>query len=175
MTAPAFDLDPPNGRPRPRHRLARWWRWLSLRVKRIARHDATPHALALGFAVGAAWSVIPTPGISIVLGILTSLVVPHVHKVSLALAFAMFNPLVCLPINALGFALANQLMGPLKDAVDGVGPWGTSWEVYERTFLGSLPLALALGIASYFLLRRAIAFYQRHAALKRARLSRELP
>ena len=86
-----------------------YWRSLQYFGKRILRIHATPHALALGFAIGVFAAFTP-PGIHVPLAVLIAWVV-DANMISAALATAISNPFTFIPIGALDLKVGDWFFG----------------------------------------------------------------
>lgn len=159
----------------PRGGPARGWRYIGYRVRRIA---ASPHAVALGFALGAFASFTPFVGFHMAL--------------AAALAFfsggsilaSAFGTLVGNPFTypliwittydlggvMLGSAARNSIDLRFEDGTFGLllsdpaAFWRAFWHVLEPVIwpmtVGALPLGLATAILCYVLVRWAVARYR---------------
>lgn len=147
--------------------LPRGWRRARVAFRRLRHAHGTPHEVALGFSVASYLSILPTPGLSIVAGFALSLVVP-MSKVSLALGFAVFNPLVCvLLIYPWALPIGQTLLRLLPDfGLEGLPRVQWLAEAGAALILGAAVAGLLVAVPAYVLIRQAIAAY-------RARRSRE--
>lgn len=137
------------------------WQKLKHHLREVVREEATPHAIALGFAVATFWAVLPTPGFSIAMGFLTALVVPHLSKVSLGAGFALWNPLVTGPINAASIPLGASILGVAPAIVEAdIGLATKIMKIGAQMFVGSAIVSTILGITAYFLVRYFATRYQ---------------
>jgi uncharacterized protein (DUF2062 family) len=164
-----------------------WRRKLRVAWRRLRRAAGSPHEVALGFAVAAFWSILPTPGLSILFGFATAAFI-RMSKVSLAVGFALFNPAVCvflvypwaLPI---GQAIVHAVPALEFDELKRL-----QWIAEQGLALviGAAIAGLAIGAVSYALIRRAVTLHRekraarlharwlaRHAEAQRAELDGE--
>lgn len=152
------------GRPRWRRKLRVVWR-------RLRRAAGSPHEVALGFAVATFWSILPTPGLSILFGFASAAFI-RMSKVSLAVGFALFNPAVCvflvypwaLPI---GQAIVHAVPALEFDELKRL-----QWVAEQGTALviGSAIAGMVIAVVCYALVRRAVTLHrQKRAARQHAR------
>lgn len=154
------------------------------RAKRIS---ASPHVIALGFAIGAFVSFTPFLGLHFLLAALLAWLLRGSVLAS-ALGTAVGNPLTFPFIwwgtyNVggwlLGYEHRNEIVIDLPHGLwlnlvhDFGGFWKQFWEVMGPIIVpmmvGALPLGAAVGIIAYLLVRPTVASYQRRrqAALNR--------
>lgn len=147
--------------------LPRWWRRARVGLRRLRHAHGTPHEVALGFSVASYLSILPTPGLSIVAGFALSLVVP-MSKVSLALGFAVFNPLVCvLLVYPWALPIGQSVLEAMPD-LDFAGVSRVQWlaEAGAALMLGAAVAGLLIAVPAYALIRQTVGAYRRRRALK---------
>lgn len=147
-----------------------WWRRTRVALRRLRHAHGTPHEVALGFSVASYLSILPTPGLSILAGFALSLVVP-MSRVSLAVGFAVFNPMVCvLLVYPWALPIGKALLGALPDfGLDGLPRVQWLAEAGAALVLGAAVAGLLIAIPAYVLIRQAVATYRRRRALRSAR------
>lgn len=84
-----------------------WKAW----VADLAQSHTSADAVALGGAIGTFIAIFPTPGFNIVLAMLALAAFPTMNKVALFGALAFWNPIVCMPLYALGYEIGDMLFG----------------------------------------------------------------
>ena len=169
----------------PRRGLQRGWRYLWHRLTRIS---ATPHTIALGVAIGAFVSFTPFLGLHFLLAGLIALALGGSILAS-ALGTAVGNPLTFPFIWLSTYNLGAMLLGYRQrtrvsiDLPDNMlmllftepgRLWRAFWYAIDPYLVpmtvGGSPLGLACGLAVYFIVRSAVAGYQRR---RQARLCGE--
>ena len=78
--------------------------------KEIAETKTTPHSIAGGFALGSFIALLPTMGLGIFIGMMLLLVFTKVNKISMFIAFAIWNPLVLLFLYPIEFTIGNAIL-----------------------------------------------------------------
>ena len=82
----------------------------------VLRIKTKPNEIAIGFAIGTFFANFPTFGLEFL--IITAIIVlfKKVSKISLFLAYAVFNPLITYPLIYLDYQLGNLILGdtPIK-------------------------------------------------------------
>jgi uncharacterized protein (DUF2062 family) len=167
-------LAPPGG-------MGRAWRYLLHRVKRL---PATPHAIAAGFASGAAASCLPLIGFHFLLSFALAWVVRG-SMVAAALGTAVGNPLTFPLLYAGAYRLGRLMANPAEPVVAALDAQEALEEitdaadhfdvvttlallpVWRVTLIGSLPIAAVAFLVFYFPVR---ALAQKFQARRRARL-----
>lgn len=169
----------------PRRGLQRGWRYLWHRMTRIS---ATPHTIALGVAAGAFVSFTPFIGFHFLLAAAIALALGG-SIVASALGTAIGNPLTFPFIWLASYNFGALLLGHRQRAriqielpdhmfvllfTEPGAFWRAFWTAIDPYILqmtvGGIPLGLACGLAVYFIVRSAVAGYQRR---REARLCKQ--
>ena len=147
-------------------------------IYRVLHVDDTPHRIALGVAVGIFVTWTPTIGFQMALTVALSALLRANKFVGVPFVW-ISNPLTLAPVYGPSYAVGCWLLGgkhSMSSFVDFVmaashsGPWAervsaawqAMWAIFVPLWVGSLVVALALGIASYFLTRYAVIKYREH-------------
>lgn len=141
---------------------ASWRRRARVLLRRLHRAEGTPHEIALGFALASYLAILPTPGLSIVAGFALALVVP-MSKVSLALGFAVFNPLVCVfLVYPWALPIGQQLLQVMLPMPGDVSAPALRWlaEAGSALVLGAAVAGLLVAIPAYLLILRLVTLYR---------------
>jgi len=169
----------------PQRGLQRGWHYLWHRMRRIS---ATPHTIALGVAAGAFISFTPFIGFHFLLAAVIAIALGG-SIVASALGTAVGNPLTFPFIWLASYNLGALLLGYRQrtritiDLPDNMlvllfsepgAFWRAFWFAIDPYVVpmtvGGVPLGLACGLAVYFIVRSAVAGYQRR---REARLCRQ--
>jgi uncharacterized protein len=153
-------------------------------LKRVSRLNATPHAIAAGFAAGAAASFTPFVGFHFIIGFALAWLARG-SMVAAAFGTAIGNPLTFPLIFAATWETGQFLLGLLAVAVPpaadaaahgqavlqgslfAVG-FKTLWPVVKTMILGSIPLGLVAFAVFYLLMRSVVTAFQRTRRARRA-------
>jgi uncharacterized protein (DUF2062 family) len=152
-----------------------WRRTVLYYVKRILRLSGSPHAIALGAAVGVATSFTPLIGFHLILTFVVAWLL-RANMIAGAIGTVVGNPLTFPFIWASTYELGSRIL-------DGVGRETSlrlADELTTKSFLqimplivpmavGSLVLGLATGVLTYGVLYKAVSAYQE---ARRQRLAR---
>lgn len=149
----------------------RLWRRIRLSIARISprgilrrlrRLRATPHAVASGFAAGAAASCTPLFGLHFLLSFAIAWVMRG-NMVAAAIGTAVGNPITFPIFVSAGNRLGAWMTG--RDAINGeAGIMEILREAWWVTLIGSIPIGLCIFLIVYMLLRSSLeSFSARHA------------
>ncbi len=167
----------------PRRGFKRAWTYL---LYRMARMKASPHKLALGFAIGAFASFTPLLGLHIILAALLAFLL-RANVIASAIGTALGNPITLPLIWVASYDLGTWLLGreasaalPLDSVMGGgaASPWNLTqlfdfrdaWVAIAPylwpLLVGSLLLGAVFASLSYVVVRRAVLQIQqtRHGA-----------
>ncbi len=152
-------------------------------LKRISRLDASPHAIAAGFAAGAAVSFTPFIGFHFLIGFALAWVVRG-NLLASALGTAVGNPLTFPFIFASTYETGRFILGLVETpAAADVGHNGHAviargffsggfaelWPVVKTMTVGAIPLGLVAFVALYLLVRSAATGFQHARRARRVR------
>ncbi|MCB8836049.1 DUF2062 domain-containing protein [Aurantimonas sp. VKM B-3413] len=147
--------------------------------KRVLRLNATPHAIAAGFAAGVAASFTPFIGFHFLLAFALAYVVAG-NMASAALGTVVGNPLTFPFIWGVTYEVGHWLLGaraPHGEAPANLGSalrhmdFAAIWKpIIEPMMIGALPLGLGAGLLSYGLVFAAARSFQAHRAHRMAGL-----
>ncbi len=157
-----------------------WERSLRYVLLRLMRVRATPHQLALGFALGVFASITPFVGFQMALAGLLALMLRASFTASMLGTF-FGNPIVWALVWPATFATGSYILGQdggLDQAqllahfdalwqsvsafsLDMFGAVAALlWPIVKPMLIGSLPVGIAIAAVFYFVLRRATESYQ---------------
>jgi uncharacterized protein (DUF2062 family) len=147
----------------PRRSWSRSTRYVVYRVRRLS---ATPHAVALGFAVGVFTATTPFLGTHMIMAVLLAWIIGG-SIVAAILGTFVGNPLTY-PVFWYGTYEVGRLMlggGSDRAPIDlSSGIFQTSvdqlWPILDPMSLGAIPIGLSLALLSYLLVRPTVNAYQ---------------
>lgn len=171
----------------PRGGLMRAWRYI---WHRLGRLKGSPHAIAAGFAAGAAVSFMPLVGLHFLLGLAVAWMLRSSMVASL-FGTAVGNPWTFPFIWSGTYWIGSRMLGTentldegsataallaqIKPAMmqlllefDSTMLREVVWPVWWPMMLGSLPVCVVVWLAFYIPLERAVAGYQVHRQKRRA-------
>lgn len=169
-----------------------WERSAKYVFHRVARLPGTPHAIAGGFACGAAVSFTPFVGLHIVLAALLAWSI-RANIISSAIGTVVGNPwtfpFIWVWIYELGHWMGVGTGGHASENLDFISLFGkmleavlrldagylfeTAWPVFFLPMLaGGIPTALVMWIAFYVPLKPVVESYQRRRRARRERRQR---
>jgi hypothetical protein len=157
-----------------------WSRSAQYFKQRVVRLSGSPHAIALGVAIGSGVSFTPFLGFHIVLGLVIALLVGG-NLVATALGTAFGNPLTFPLIWASTYRVGQAILGtpPVRGEDNiahslAVRSFDALWPIVKPMMVGAVPLGLVGGAVMYVLTYQAIRAFRairndRLAARRRAR------
>ena len=123
-------------------------------LRRLVRIGSDPHAVAAGFASGAALSCTPLFGLHFFLSFALAWVVRG-HMLAAALGTAVGNP-VTFPLFVSGAYTTGTLLLGMPAEMDGAGMGATLKGAFLVTLIGSLPIATLAYAGTYLALKPAL-------------------
>ena len=127
--------------------------------KEVLEIKKSPKSIAAGFAIGTFFGIAPTFGVEAILILLIILIFKKVSKIALLAAYAIWNPIVVIPIYALGYKIGDLLLkSPIKYYK--VEYLGEIFFYSKRLILGSIILAIIISVISYFIVYFLAKKYQ---------------
>jgi uncharacterized protein len=155
-----------------------WRRMGTYVIKRITRLAGTPHSIAAGAACGVAISFTPFLGFHLISAFLLCLVVRG-NYLAAVIGTLVGNPWTLPFLLLASYHLGHALLGGPAAPIESFQHWNlaTFFDQVEAVFwpmaVGSFPLGLVAGLATYFPLVRIVAAYQ-EARVRRRQSRRAL-
>lgn len=131
-------------------------------LRRLVRIGSDPHAVAAGFASGAALSCTPLFGLHFLLSFALAWAVRG-HMLAAALGTAVGNP-VTFPVFVSGAYGVGTLLFGVPDQLDAAGMGAILRDAFLVTLIGSLPIATLAYAGTYLLLKPALIRLQARRA-----------
>ena len=123
----------------------------------IIRLKATPHEIALGFAIGTFIEILPAFfGMDYLLALLVILVYPKVSKVSLFGALIILNAVILYPIHALNYYIGNLIYAGEPTVYFNIVFLDNLINISRRFLIGSLITAPIISTIAYFVVKKAV-------------------
>ncbi|MEG6509536.1 DUF2062 domain-containing protein [Methyloligella sp. 2.7D] len=154
-----------------------WTRSTLYVTHRLKRLSASPHAIALGFAIGCFIATTPLLGCHVILSALVAWAMggsivasffgtfvgnPVTYPIAWYASYKVGTVLLGLPPNHLHADFSRNLFS---------ASWEQIWPIFKPTLLGSIPIGLLVAAIAYFLMKTAVQVYQerrrRRFALRR--------
>lgn len=139
---------------------------LTNQLQELLKADASPRQLAQGFAVGTFISILPTPGLNILLATILLGLFKQLNKMALFAALAVWNTLIVAPLYALSGKLGALFftLSPLQ-AIDGFVSQYLNAAV-KHFVVGNVVLAVAITAVSYLLVQTAVSIHQKRSQIR---------
>lgn len=134
--------------------------------KKVAEIKTSPNSIALGFAIGTFIAIFPTPGFSIILGLLLVLIFPKISKIAMISSFVVWNPIVLIPIFAWSYKLGDYIMGSVPVVEISIPFFQTAYNFSRRFLLGNIIIGSVASLSSYIFLFFGIQWYRSRKKLE---------
>jgi len=148
----------------PRHSWSRSFRYFG---KRVLRLSASPHVIAIGFAIGIFASFTPFVGLHVILSFVIAYLLGG-NMLAAALGTSIGNPIMFPIIWVSTYNLGELILGRTPQEFDtsviSEGIFTSSFDslvpILKPMLVGSIPLGLAMAGVIYFIVRAAARSYQ---------------
>lgn len=127
----------------------------------VIKLKTSPSSIAIGFAIGTFFGLFPTLGLELLLIPLIILTFKKISKVSLGLAYIIWNPLVSLPFYALGYKIGDLILGDIPIRTYRFEILNQIYIYSMRFIVGNFIVAIIMAILCYFLAYHLTNKYQR--------------
>lgn len=139
----------------------------------VIKRKTSPHSIALGFAIGTFICILPILGFHIPLLLLLILLYPKINKVSVISAAIVWNPIVAITIQStLGLKIGSTILGTNITPSLNNGFLNMLYTTSKSIIIGSLILAVILGLFSYLIVRICTQIYQHRKKEKEIRANK---
>ncbi len=123
--------------------------WMKHHFREVAKTKTTTNSIAWGAALGTFISILPTPGFSVLIGLILVLIFSRINKFAIFIAMAVWNPLVTTPLYFLSYRIGDSIFkGVPADNLDLVF-LDQAFNFTRRFLLGNLILAISLSILTF--------------------------
>jgi len=141
--------------------IKKYYKKLKRHMNEVLKIKTSPESIASGFAIGTFFGIFPTFGLELLIIPLIILLFKKISKISLGIAYVLFNPILTFPIYILSYSIGNHL---LSDAPAVLLKWeflGNVITYTRRFFLGSLIVAMVISPITYFVIFYLSRKYQK--------------
>lgn len=129
--------------------------------KEVLEIKTSPNEIAWGFAVGTFFANFPTFGLEFLLIFLIIIIFKRISKVSLLLAFVVWNPLITYPLGVVSYFIGNSILGDAPVITLKFTLFHEIIRITIRYILGSLIIATFFALISYFIVLYLTKKYQK--------------
>ncbi|WP_422361419.1 DUF2062 domain-containing protein [Reichenbachiella sp.] len=126
----------------------------------VLRTKTSDHSVAMGFAVGSFVAILPTPGVSILIGIIIVAIFKKINKYALFLAMIVWNIWTLAPIYWASYEIGQAIFGNTEVVVWEFEQLDQAFEYTRRFLIGNLFLSIPISILSYFLMKAGVRRYK---------------
>ncbi|MEP2025662.1 MAG: DUF2062 domain-containing protein [Reichenbachiella sp.] len=138
---------------------------LLYKVKRhfieVLKTKTSDHSVAVGFAVGSFVAILPTPGISILIGVAIVAIFKTINKYALFSAMVVWNIWTLAPIYWASYEIGEAIFGDTEVVAFEFQQLDQVFDYTLRFMVGNLFLSIPISVLSYFLVRAAVRKYKR--------------
>ena len=133
---------------------------LTAQAKALFQADVSPAKLAQGFALGTFISILPTPGLNILLATALLGLFKELNRMALFTALTVWNTLVVAPLYALSGKLGALLF--TTKLLQGIGIFIDAYlsPKVAHFIVGNVTLAVMITAVSYLLVQTAVSLHQ---------------
>ena len=128
-------------------------------LQEVVKEEKNPHEIGLGFAIGTFIGILPTPGVSVLLGLLAAFIWKRLNKLAILAGIAVFNPVVNAPIIYFSHRLGGFLIPPVFPPDTPYGYLVKILHTSARILAGTIIVGALISIASYFIAKRIAEDY----------------
>ena len=121
----------------------------------------TPNEIALGFAVGTGIALLPTFGLGFLIGLLVVLIFKNVSKLSMLIAFAVWNPLFLIPITTLSYFIGDMILADEPITRFRFELLNQFYTYSLRYLIGNLIITIIATVVSYSVVFYLVRKYQK--------------
>jgi len=118
--------------------------------KEVLEIKTSPSSIAIGFAIGTFFGIAPTFGVEALLIFLIVILFKKISKIAIFAGYILFNPIVEIPIYALGYKLGDFILKNYPMKYYKMEYLGEIFFYSKRLILGTIILAFIISIISYF-------------------------
>lgn len=126
----------------------------------MLRTKTSDHSVAMGFAIGSFVAILPTPGISFLIGIGIIAIFKTLNKYALFLAMFVWNVWTLAPIYWASYEIGQVIFGDADIITFNVEEWDQMYEYSLRFLVGNLFLSFPISVLSYFLVKAGVRRYK---------------
>jgi len=128
--------------------------------REVIKIKKSPFSIALGFALGTFLAILPTFGFGILIGLLIILIFKNISKVAMLAAFAIWNPLVLVPLAAASYKLGDIILADIPVRTLRFEILNRAYIYSRRYLVGNFIISLVSSILSYVIAYFATKKYQ---------------
>ena len=162
-----------------RRQFHRFWYRLRRGLVEVLRTASSDHTVSIGYAIGTFISILPTPGFSVLVGVLVVMIFPRISKVAVFLAMAIWNAWTAMPIYWLSAVIGEAIFGDAPIVWFELEALNQVFQYTRRFLIGNLIFSIPFSFFSYFLARWVLQTVRirrraRRFAIRRARRLRRV-
>ncbi|MBN2880742.1 DUF2062 domain-containing protein [Candidatus Woesearchaeota archaeon] len=125
----------------------------------LATIKTNPNSIALGFSIGTFVSILPTPGLSVLISLLIIFIYPKISKLAILAALVIWNPIILMPISAINYKIGDYILS--NNPLNTITLFEKLFEVSKRILVGSLVTGTTIATISFFIVKAIAKEYQK--------------
>lgn len=122
----------------------------------------SPDSVASGFALGSLIAILPTFGLGVFIGVVIILIFKKISKVSMFIAFAVWNPIVLALLYPLEYKIGYTILRSFPVQRFRIEAYNQIFTYTSRFLLGNLILAIVVAFAGYCIIYYCLKHYRKH-------------
>ena len=127
----------------------------------VAKIKTSANSIAVGFALGTFISILPTPGLNILIGVLLIAIFEKINKFTLFSSILFWNTLTLTPFYILSYKIGNMIFASSKIVDYKLSYLGQIWHYSRRFIVGNFITAVTISILIYILTYYGAVLYKR--------------
>ncbi|KAB1187808.1 MULTISPECIES: DUF2062 domain-containing protein [Haloferax] len=129
-------------------------------IERAFAAEHTPHEIAVSFAFGVFFVVMPTAGTALALFALIAYFVDRASKLALVSTLVIFNPPVKWAVYGASFWVGSYILGPIPGVSVSDVSLDAGFDILFRQLLGNTILAVVLAALGYVVVLHLTRMYK---------------
>jgi len=128
-------------------------------LAKIAKQNASPHIIALSFAIGSFIAILPLFGLGIPIALAVAFSYKKLNKIAIMSSFVLWSPLLVVPLMTLSYQIGDWFFGSAEVVKYNFNILNYILTFSRRFLIGHSILTVIGSVLSYFLMRIAINYY----------------
>jgi uncharacterized protein len=136
-------------------------RKLKYHFQEVLKIKKSPSSIAGGFAIGTFLAILPTFGFGILIGFFILLIFKRVSKISMLIAFVVWNPLILISLYGISYYIGDLIFGELQLVEYELTFLEQIYRYSRRLLVGSVVVSIVVSFVSYWVIYWVSREYQK--------------